>query len=215
MNAALALYDQFCDAETNGTQTYRLQEVAKARQEREELHNKITELNNSMDHPHVDSYSMVLMQQQLDGMKIQLKAMDLVLVAAEYHANGYLVMKRLTTEEWRDMEPIVYINDEYEARDAVTFFNAHDIVTGAVPDRTVVRRVSLNTGIAQHLKLSENDDSSFILIAQEPAKTPSWFNFSENSPDYLKDALRNLQITMMRVNLEAGGGGVNSQKPRE
>jgi hypothetical protein len=73
----------------------------------------------------------------------------------------------------------------------------------------VVRMITHN-GHDQWMKLSENPSGEFNLITQNGPKA-AFFVFAPDAPDYVQDALRNLQVAMERANREGSGGGTNSQ----
>jgi hypothetical protein len=130
MATAIELYNQFCDSIVNDTQSYVAEGVTDMRLDRAQLHAEITDLNNSMDHPHVDERSMAALRDECDVMKAKLAKMDDALALANNSNQGYLVMKRSAQDqEWQDMEPIVYTRHQEDLIDAVAFFNTHELIT--------------------------------------------------------------------------------------
>jgi hypothetical protein len=127
MISASEVYKMYEDAEMNDTQTYSVEPVAELRDEREDLHAEIANINAGIETTD-DGDQIAALRQEKIGLVGTLEDMDRVLDMAGQNHKGYLVLKRVASEEWHTRIPMLYMSDDTDASMAVAVLNTHAII---------------------------------------------------------------------------------------
>jgi hypothetical protein len=127
MISASELYKMYEDVEMNDTQTYSVEPVAELRDEREDLHAEIANINAGIETTD-DEDQLASLRQEKAGVVSTLEDMDRVLDMAGQNHKGYLVLKRVDSPDWHARIPMLYISDDTDAAMAAAVLNTHAII---------------------------------------------------------------------------------------